>query len=236
MQRFALLIQHRPWEGGGLITESLEAAKVPVQVRVIYRQAQPVPLLPNPAELGALVIMGGPMSANETDLYPGLGAEIQYARACVDAGVPTLGICLGHQILARALGAAVVPAPATRIGLAPVTVSRGIEDNPLKGLGRNPVLHWHSENVELPVGAQLLARSETCPVEAFRYGSALGLQFHVEVGTRLFAEWMDMAPMRLDMARAGVQAMAESGPEVVAKAEKAYRVICARWAQGVAAR
>lgn len=187
--RPVLVLRHVPWEGPALVARALaeHAADVPVLVREVVRDAEPD--LPDPSALAGLVVMGGPMNADDDDRYPGLAAERALLAAAVDADVPTLGVCLGMQLLARALGAAVHPAHGTEIGLAPVEV---VADDPvLRPLGPVPtVVHWHSDAADLPAGATLLARTAVTPVQAFRAGTALGLQFHLELDVADVESWL----------------------------------------------
>lgn len=207
-ERPVLVLQHAPWEGPGLIAETL--AGVPLVVRTVVDDNAPD--LPRPQDLAGLVVMGGWQDADDDAGHPGLRAERDLLARAVDADLPVLGICLGMQLLALALGAPLHRRHGTEIGFGPVEVVG--EDPVLAPLGAVPrVLHWHSDAVDLPGGATLLARTTTTPVQAFRAGSAHGLQFHVEVDARLLSTWLaepsmtsgltpsDVARMRADGAR-----------------------------------
>lgn len=202
------MIQHAPWERPGLITRVLAgtAPMVPVRTATVLDERRPE--LPAARDLAGLVVMGGPMNADDDAGHPGLAAERRILAEAVDADVPTLAVCLGMQLLARALGAAVHPGAGTEIGFRPVDVLAA--DPVLTPLGPRPtVLHWHSDAADLPNGATLLASTPTTPVQAFRAGSALGLQFHLEMDAHLLEEWLVAPPMVTDLARHGVIDLAD---------------------------
>lgn len=143
------------------------------------------------ADVCGAVFMGGPMSVNDTDRYPRLAEEIAWLREAVEAELPVLGICLGSQLLARALGAEVTPGPAKEIGFAPIEVLE--PSDPVVGplAPSTSVLHWHGEVFDLPPGASALARSEPTEVQAFRAGPcAWGLLFHAEADGALIEQWL----------------------------------------------
>jgi GMP synthase (glutamine-hydrolysing) len=136
------------------------------------------------------VVFGGPMSANDDAKLPGLRAQLDWIPTALDSGQPFLGICLGGQLLARALGVAVRPHPAglAEIGYFPVqptVAGQTLFGTPLR------VYHWHREGFELPAGAELLATGANFPHQAYRYGvNTFGLQFHPEVDQGILEHWL----------------------------------------------
>lgn len=141
-----------------------------------------------------LVVMGGPMDVWEEDLYPWLIAEKAAIRHWVrELGRPFLGICLGHQMLAEALGGSVARMERPEVGLKEVALTAaGRQDRLFEGLGRSlQTFQWHSSGVaRLPQGAVVLAENDACPVQAFRWGRhAYGLQYHCEITAETVAEW-----------------------------------------------
>ncbi|MFI5735034.1 glutamine amidotransferase [Kribbella sp. NPDC051587] len=139
-------------------------------------------------EADLVVVLGGPIGANDAESYPFLADEIDALVARLGAGRPTLGICLGAQLIARALGANVAPGTAAEIGYAELTISSDHLLEPLRG---TPVLHWHYDCFDLPRGARNLASTEVCPHQAFALGAhVLALQFHLEVDHRALEHWL----------------------------------------------
>jgi GMP synthase (glutamine-hydrolysing) len=182
--RPVLVLTHAPYEGPGLIGPALDA---PLRVRTVVDVAEPV--LPTPDEVAGIVVMGGWMDADDDLHHPGLAAERALLAQAVERDVPVLGVCLGAQLLAMALGGRLLRRHGTEIGFGPVDVVG--DDLVLGPLGSRPtVLHWHSDAVELPPGATLLASSEATPVQAFRHGSALGVQFHLELEPAMLDLWL----------------------------------------------
>ena len=138
-----------------------------------------------------VVVLGGPIGVYETEAYPFIAAEIAAVAARLAAGKPMLGICLGAQMMAAALGGRVAPGPVKEIGWAPLTLTDAGEASVLAPLGIAPVLHWHGDNCELPAGCTRLASTMHCPVQAFvRRPSQLALQFHLETEPERFESWL----------------------------------------------
>lgn len=133
-------------------------------------------------DFDAFVIMGGPMSANDVIENPDVAFALERVREFIDSGKPVLGICLGAQMIAKAIGGAVAPGPQAEIGWFPVFRSEE-GDHLLDQLPQEMTMfHWHGEQIQLPPGARLLASSRICPVQAFQWGErCLGLQCHLEV-------------------------------------------------------
>ena len=138
-----------------------------------------------------IVVLGGPISAYEETTYPFLAHEIELLERRLVAARPTLGICLGAQLIARALGAQVYPAPAKEIGWGELQLSEAGRVGPLRHLAGVPMLHWHGDTFDLPEGAELLASTEICTNQAFSLGRhALACQFHPEISGRGFERWL----------------------------------------------
>ncbi len=226
VKRTVLVLTHAAWETPGLIDVAFQGLAAGggsehndvVQRRMVLHT--PTPSLPRVEDLAGLVVMGGPQDANDDVQYPGLAAERRLLAEATAAGVPVLGVCLGMQLLAMSLGATLLLRHGREIGIAPVTYTEAGRNDPVLGpISRcrsidgeaAPVLHWHSDAVELPSGATLLASTPLTPVQAFRLGSALGLQFHPEVDTELLTTWLDEPTMVQGLSREHVEEMRESG-------------------------
>jgi GMP synthase (glutamine-hydrolysing) len=148
--------------------------------------------LPDWRDFAAIVAMGGPMSVNDEEELPWLGAEKALIAEAVRAGLPFFGACLGVQLLAVSLGAEVAPGPAPEVGILPVFLTEAAASDPVfADLPRELLtLQWHGDTFSLPEGAVLLASSPAYPNQAFRWGrQAYGVQFHLELSGEMAAEW-----------------------------------------------
>lgn len=169
--------QHVPFEGLGNIETWLEAAGWEITGTRFYAAAE----LPDLKAIDLLVVMGGPMSVNDEEEFPWLVAEKRFIRAAIESGKPVLGICLGAQLIASALGARVYRNSVKEIGWFPVEGVVASDASLLKFPAATTVFHWHGETFDLPSGATLLARSAGCENQAFQVGrSVIALQFHLE--------------------------------------------------------
>lgn len=142
-----------------------------------------------------LIVLGGPMGVYQSDRHPHLLREIELVKAAMEQDKPVLGICLGAQIIAHALGAQVGPLPTKEIGWYPVELTDdGRRDPMLSQLGASePIFQWHGDGFELPEGAVRLATSAACTHQAFRYGASVyALQFHLEVDSGMVDRWLDL--------------------------------------------
>lgn len=186
-----LVLRHIAIEGPGLFGPLLEAAGLPHRI-VDLEAGERVP--DSPAGIRAVVCLGGPMGVDEVDRYPFLRDEVRFIRQCLEGAVPFLGICLGAQLLARAAGASVGPAPRREIGWYEVDLTPAGRADPLfAGLPDPlPVFHWHGDTFDLPPGGVLLATSGPVANQAIRVGQvAYGLQFHLEVTASMVGEWAE---------------------------------------------
>jgi len=175
-----------------------------------------------------VVVLGGPIGVYEQETYPFIAGEIAAVAARLATNKPILGICLGAQMMAAALGARVAPGPVKEIGYAPLTLTEAGRASALGLLGTSAVLHWHGDNCELPAGCTLLAATTHCPVQAFaRTRAQLALQFHLETEPARLEAWLvghavelgkagiDPRPLR-DQARSLGPALRETGSKVLA--------------------
>jgi len=142
-------------------------------------------------EAELLIVLGGPIGVYETDTYPFLNDELALLRERLAAQRPTLGICLGAQLMAAALGARVHPGGTKEIGWSALQLTPQGEASCLRHLAGVPVLHWHGDTFTLPAGSTHLASSAVYPHQAFAVGAhALGLQCHVEAQAADFERWL----------------------------------------------
>ena len=138
-----------------------------------------------------VIVLGGPIGVYECETYPFITDEIAATAARLESKKPMLGICLGAQLMAAALGARVAPGPVKEIGWAPLTLTDAGRASVLSPLGVKPVLHWHGDNCDMPDGCERLAWTPHCPVQAFmRRPSQLALQFHLETEPQRFENWL----------------------------------------------
>ncbi len=193
----AICLQHVPFEGPGAFADILVDHNY-----IVSNHLVPVAGLPSdPGDF--LLIMGGPMSVNDAD--PWIANEIGFIRDAMHRGMPVLGVCLGSQLMAKALGAEVRPGPALELGMVPISLTAQGQDDPVFGTVPDPfeVFQWHGEAFELPTGSVALASSALFPFQAFRFGTkAYGLLFHLE------------------MQRDGLQALCAQCPDDLVRADQ----------------
>jgi GMP synthase (glutamine-hydrolysing) len=138
-----------------------------------------------------LVVLGGPIGVYENEDYPFIDAEVALIEKRLATGKPVLGICLGSQLMAKALGSRVYPSGIKEIGWAPVDLTVEGRASCLSRLADTAVLHWHGDTFDLPAGATRLASTRLCANQAFVYGaSALALQFHAETAGAAVEGWL----------------------------------------------
>lgn len=180
---------HNASETIGLIGDTLKSLNLPFKDVHLY-EGDGFPR--DTSDLEGLVLMGGPMSVNEVTEYPFLVPEIQLIEKVLSEGKPVLGVCLGSQLIAKALGAKVYKHTVREVGWHPIHLTKqGAADPCFQKIKTNtPVFHWHGETFDLPKDAVHLAASARCENQAFRWGkNTYGLQFHVEVTPSIVREW-----------------------------------------------
>lgn len=170
-------LQHVPFEGLGSIEQWLTSNGYNLTSTKFFESAD----LPDPEAIDFLVVMGGPMSVNDENTFPWLVQEKQFVRKTIELGKPVLGICLGAQIIASAMGSRVFPNSEKEIGWLPVNSVASDNDSVFRFSNSQIVFHWHGETFDLPPNAIQLARSEGCENQAFQLGNhVIALQFHIE--------------------------------------------------------
>lgn len=206
------IVQHVPYDGAGGIAAVLDRRGLAsVHLRPVLGDD-----LPAAGDLDGVVVLGGPGGAADDDV-PHLRAERALLRDAARAGLPVLGVCLGAQLLAVALGGAVRRAPAPEIGMGAVALTAAGRADPVLGpVGpRIPVLHWHADELVPPPGAVRLATSVGCAEQAFRWGPrAYGLQFHAELDVALADVVRPQLP-GVELDPPDVRAAADAGARIV---------------------
>jgi GMP synthase-like glutamine amidotransferase len=187
-----LIVKNIGNEGPGTIEDYLKSNAI--AYKIVYLKHESIP---NWDAFDSLVILGGPMSVNDTDEHFFLKEEETLLKDFIDKGKRVLGICLGSQMIAKVLGEKVYKGPAPEIGWYDIKATyAGIEDSAFSklivpGTDLLKVFHWHGETFDVPEGGQRLASSELYPNQAFKYGAAVyAFQFHMEVNKQMVMEWM----------------------------------------------
>jgi len=182
----------------GIAVSALGEHGMPV-IRLDAFEAEP--RWPELEEISGLVVFGGEMNVDEVERFPNWLTQRELMRRAVDAGLPVLGICLGAQMLARALDARVYRAPVRELGFKPIRVTEAGQADPLLGAFHtgDRVFQWHEDTFDLPDGAELLAAGDDVRVQAFRMGrNAWGVQFHFEVDAEGVDAWLRVAEPSLE--------------------------------------
>jgi len=197
-----LILKNISAEGPGTIEDFLSGQGIPYRIVELEKEA-----IPPSEDFDTLVMMGGPMSVNEDEKYPYLRSEMELMREFIAGGKKVFGVCLGAQIMAKALGARVYGGPEKEMGWYDIELTEdGIRDPLMKKLALHPragdfwkrfrVFHWHGETFDIPSGAARLAKSALYPNQAFRYGNdAYAFQFHIEVKKEMIYEWLKDEPV-----------------------------------------
>ncbi len=193
-----LFVQNCPAEGIGIFENRLQELAVP-WTGVHPYAGEAIPPLDG---CDAVIVGGTPLSANKIHSHDFLVAEARWLKEALDLGKPTLGICFGAQLLARLLGAGVKKNPVMEIGTCPVRLTAaGLSDPIFQGFPKAfPTFQWHNDTFDIPPWGLRLATGQDCPNQGFRMGSAVGLQFHLEVTAPEVLRWANAYPDELHAA------------------------------------
>jgi GMP synthase (glutamine-hydrolysing) len=185
-----LVFQHVPYEPLGTLDPLLKESGFRIRYVNFGRNPDQHPVLDKYA---ALIVLGGPMNSDQIDTYPNLQAEVELIREAADRDMSVLGICLGAQLLAKALGGSVSRNPVREIGWYDVELTPEGADDPVLSTfaQQQQVFQWHEDGITLPDDCVHLARSPASEVQAFRHGEHVyGFQFHLEVDSSLIERWL----------------------------------------------
>jgi GMP synthase (glutamine-hydrolysing) len=184
-----------------------------------------------------LVVLGGPIGATDDARYPFLADEAGLLARRLADDRPTLGICLGAQLMARALGAAVYAAPRREVGYGPLELTAAGRASPLRHVDGTlaQVLHWHGDTFDLPAGAECLAGTPDCPHQAFALGRrALALQFHAEAEAARLERWLVGHTVELGLGGIEPSALREQARRHGPALERQAELLWDEWLAGLA--
>lgn len=211
-------LYHDVGETAGLISEALKDAGI--QFRPVHLYAgEGLPRVTS--DLEGLVVMGGPMNVDDIAQYPFLLPEVQLIEKLISENKPILGICLGAQLIAKALGSRVYQNKQREVGWYPISLTKAAKSDPLFSKLPDPlqVLHWHGDTFDLPDGAVHLAKSDRCENQAFRWGESMyALQFHLEATPSMLAGWCSDSESKTYVKDAG-----ESVEKIMLETPSAFR-------------
>lgn len=184
-------LRHESPDDLGVGTQVFAQFGIPVRYVDVWVEELPLPS----DEMSGLVSLGGEMNADELEEYPFLLTERELLRKAMEMGIPVIGICLGAQILARALGGTVTSAPRREFGFYPIRPTAAAHNDAVLGVYREGdlVFQWHKDTFEIPEGGVVILRGDSVPNQAFRaWHRAWGVQFHPEITREKLEAWLEL--------------------------------------------
>ena len=225
-----LILQHEPNEGLGAWEPVFQTGRT-VTVKNLFA-GEKVPQEEDLLNFDGIVIMGGPMSANDGDRFPFIRDELAMIPQALELKIPLLGVCLGSQLIAKALGGKVRPGPQKEIGWYPLQLKQSASKDRLFGTLSAPVMmfQWHGETFELPSGAVHLATSDLYPHQAYRYTDRIyGLQFHCEMTDSMIRGWVENGKDEILQAGLNPDKIVELTPKFLPTLRHWAREIAQKW-------
>ncbi len=223
-----LILQHEAHEGIGAWEPLFKSQNRQVTVRHLYAEEK-VPLAEELIQWDGIVLMGGSMSANDGEKLEFIRDELKMIPQAIELKIPLLGVCLGSQLIAKALGAKVKKGAQKEIGWYPLQLALSASKDQLMGGLSGPMMmfQWHGETFDLPSGAVHLAKSELYPNQAFKYTDRVyGLQFHCEMTDAMIRDWIEKG--RDEIVQAGLS------PEFILEKTPKYLPTLRHWATQIA--
>jgi GMP synthase (glutamine-hydrolysing) len=232
MTKSCLAVRHVAFEDLGLLGPLLSARGFNVRYHDTGIERFDADTLLGP---DLVIVLGGPIGVYECEAYPFITDEIMAVAARLHANEPILGICLGAQMMAAALGARVAPGPVKEIGYAPLALTAAGRSSVLASLGASPVLHWHGDNCDLPAGCACLASTQHCPVQAFsRTPAQLALQFHLETDSTRLEAWLVGHAVELGKAGIDPRNLRDQARQLGPALREAGTKVLSQWLDAVA--
>ncbi len=223
--RDVCVLRHVPFEGPGILTDILQRRGARLSVRDV---AVDPDWMTAASKADLLVVLGGPINVDQTELFPFLALEREILRTRMQEDGPLLGICLGAQIMARALDVPVEPGP-VEVGWKPISLTPTGQSSVLSPLHGVPVLHWHGDHVAQSSELPSLAQTDVGAVQAFTRGRALGLQFHLEVEAAALEAWYVGHAAELGIHGISVTELREQAERWTPRLAPLARTVCENW-------